>query len=716
MSNKFNSFGFGKGGGDPTNGTLDLWGKSLTATNLQPSSAVITDANSKLATTSLATSSPQGLDGQIQFKDGSFFAGNVSLSFDKATNTVTLNVFTILSSGEIQLSGDPFIHQRGGANNFSSGLRALSSVTTGQSITCVGVDAGAAITTAISCSFFGNNAGLKIKTGSNTLAIGVNTLRESASASNTIAIGANAGINLTDGVFNILIGIAAGSSYTGNESQNICISSIGFDGDNFTIRIGSSIHTRMFIEGIHSRSPANSATQLVFVDLAGQAGSNAALAFDQATSILTLQALDILSNGEIQLDGDTLIHTRGLANNFATGPRALASVTTGQSNTANGVDALKALLTAVGMVFMGQESGLLLESGSGCVAIGFQALSNCVSSTNVTAVGHLAGATQTGGSNNGFYGTGTGSEYKSTESFNILIHSPGVTGDNNTLRIGDPVVTQRGFIHGIYGVAPSGTGIKMVVQDGGGQMGTFALPLSLGGVEGFLITNTTSSTKTISEGVALDSTNDVNLITSGSLVLDISTSGANGLDTGSHGEDLWYAIFIIADTTGASSVASLCSLSATAPTLPGTYDMFRRIGWMYNKANLGSPNLASAVTSSRSRDRFYIWGEDHPYNRALFGGSATTYTNVDLSQWVPPTSTLAYLQVSHNTTGSGGFVSLRPDGASARSYRVFAGDAGSTHVSSTFHLDTDSSQVIEYQNETSGEETTIWVLGYTDSI
>lgn len=68
---------------------------------------------------------------------------------------------------------------------------------------------------------------------------------------------------------------------------------------------------------------------------------------------------------------------------------------------------------------------------------------------------------------------------------------------------------------------------------------------------------------------------------------DLAVSGANGLDAGSESANTWYYLFVICNNDG-SLVAGLWSLSATAPTLPGSYTKFRRVGAAYNN---GSSNL-----------------------------------------------------------------------------------------------------------------------------
>lgn len=66
-----------------------------------------------------------------------------------------------------------------------------------------------------------------------------------------------------------------------------------------------------------------------------------------------------------------------------------------------------------------------------------------------------------------------------------------------------------------------------------------------------------------------------------------SASGINGLDTGALAASTWYSVWVISNGT---TIASLLSLSATAPTMPAGYTYRRRVGCVY----ITSSNLVNA--------------------------------------------------------------------------------------------------------------------------
>lgn len=118
-----------------------------------------------------------------------------------------------------------------------------------------------------------------------------------------------------------------------------------------------------------------------------------------------------------------------------------------------------------------------------------------------------------------------------------------------------------------------------------------------------LSTAGSSSTFGIAAGVATDSTN-ISMLALGSAYTKTTSAWAVGstngaMDTGSVAGGTWYHVYLIKrPDTGVVDV--LLSLSATSPTLPANYTLFRRIGSM--KTN----GAAQWATFSQSGDEF-LW-------------------------------------------------------------------------------------------------------------
>jgi hypothetical protein len=210
-----------------------------------------------------------------------------------------------------------------------------------------------------------------------------------------------------------------------------------------------------------------------------------------------------------------------------------------------------------------------------------------------------------------------------------------------------------------------------------------------------------------------NSTNTTNIKWTGTIVIDITTSGVNGLDTGAEAASTWYAVFVIAG--GGNPVAGLLSTSSTAPTLPGSYTVFRRIGWVRNGA---ASDFLVFLQFGTGTDRVQYWTENQTVLAVLTNGAATTFTALSLATRVPPTSTNAYLRATHDAGSTGDYVSFRIGGSSLSdpATRVTGGTGGGGEGSDFFWIPTNSSQSIDYQNSSATEETDVWVLGFFESI
>jgi uncharacterized coiled-coil protein SlyX len=130
---------------------------------------------------------------------------------------------------------------------------------------------------------------------------------------------------------------------------------------------------------------------------------------------------------------------------------ALGNNTTGNNNTANGLNAL-----------------IFNTTGNNNTASGFDALASNTTGHENTADGFQALVRNTTGSDNIALGFQAG-VFLTTGSHNIDISNRGVAGESSTIRIGD--VQTKTFIVGIHGTEVTGS---PVVVNGKGQLGVAA--------------------------------------------------------------------------------------------------------------------------------------------------------------------------------------------------------------------------------------------------
>jgi len=214
-----------------------------------------------------------------------------------------------------------------------------------------------------------------------------------------------------------------------------------------------------------------------------------------------------------------------------------------------------------------------------------------------------------------------------------------------------------------------------------------------------------------------DGLDTVDIRWTGTLTASTAIVGVGGLDVGSVAANTWYAVHAIAKNAGADS-ALLLSTSATAPTLPASYTKFRRIGWVRTKAD---SNIRRFGMSFSGTDRLYGWVEERTELQVLFGGTATTYTDVDVSSLTAPGSALAQIVVLMDTVSATDVVELRPDGSiiSAPIQFFQLGQATTGIIGFTgYSTIGPAAGIIEYRiTKIAGTPTVdIFVLGFQDSI
>lgn len=143
----------------------------------------------------------------------------------------------------------------------------------------------------------------------------------------------------------------------------------------------------------------------------------------------------------------------------------------------------------------------------------------------------------------------------------------------------------------------------------------------------------TATTLSVSAGLLRDSTNLDDINVAATLTINTAANGANGLDTGALGNNLLYAIYVIAsskagDTTSDNYIApaAMLSLNFTQPLLPYNYDMFRRVGTVRTSGAAALLDFTQRGTGG-SRATWYGATLASP----VVAGAATAMTAVNLT-------------------------------------------------------------------------------------
>ncbi|MGA2173963.1 MAG: tail fiber domain-containing protein [Verrucomicrobiota bacterium] len=376
----------------------------------------------------------------------------------------------------------------GGSYNTALGDFALAANTFGQGNTAIGTHALEQNTTGIRNTADGYYSLNANTTGSENTGLGMGALEDCTNGNNNIAIGYEAGVN-----------------FNGNESSNIDIGHFGVQGENNTIRIGSS-QTATYIAGVIYGNGAGltnvgTLTLPPTIITNGESGVTLSGAFtgngSQLTN-LTVSAAQLISIGNTNAGAYGNVFLGPAAGNATTsgfyntaiGANALADITSGSVNTAYGAYALAnnttgfenaaighgALFNNTDGVYNTANGAFALYSNivSGNTATGNHAMQNNVYGQNNTANGIDAlytdftgnyntadGADALQGNISGSYNTALGylaGSLITTGSSNIDIGNTGSASDANIIRIGSSQTTA--YIAGV--ITGNGAGLTNI--------------------------------------------------------------------------------------------------------------------------------------------------------------------------------------------------------------------------------------------------------------
>jgi len=222
----------------------------------------------------------------------------------------------------------------------------------------------------------------------------------------------------------------------------------------------------------------------------------------------------------------------------------------------------------------------------------------------------------------------------------------------------------------------------------------------------------------IALGVCRSDDDTTDIISSGIITINLAASGVNGLDTGSEASGIWYYIWLIYNPT-TFTVAGLFSTSLTSPTLPNGYTKKRRIGSTYNNGSSNFRLWTQTINDGRVRE--YQYDEEANTNLlALNAGTATTFTDVNCSSWIPRSTTYGLFALSFSSNNAYYYFLIRANGSSQASPVHFqCGGASGLSVgggSSNMYCRADANGIIEYKNSNTLCVASIWVVGYKEVV
>lgn len=139
-------------------------------------------------------------------------------------------------------------------------------------------------------------------------------------------------------------------------------------------------------------------------------------------------------------------------------------------------------------------------------------------------------------------------------------------------------------------------------------------------VNGLTLANFSTTVLAIAPGIARDLSNTNDIVMNSAAHVSTLSVGLNALDTGTIAPNLYYAVYVIADSTSYHPTGFILSLNTINPILPLGYDMYRRIGWIRTD---GSSHILPFIATGNGISRKYTYLTPLA---VVTGGTATTFT------------------------------------------------------------------------------------------
>jgi len=211
----------------------------------------------------------------------------------------------------------------------------------------------------------------------------------------------------------------------------------------------------------------------------------------------------------------------------------------------------------------------------------------------------------------------------------------------------------------------------------------------------------------IDPGYCRNDTNDGDIEVTEQITIDITSTGANGLDTGSEQTSTWYYIWLIYNPT-TETVAGLFSLSSTNPTLPEGYTKKRRVGAAKNQGDGNLRKYQSYLNGNTKRIRY-----DKRYE-VLNTSGQTSWMDVDCSILIPSVSEFAWMEmyVQRNGYAAHYWRKNGTDITETDAQGVFGDAVGSCQAD----IPLDSNQIYEYTVNHAATSAVASILGYIEEL
>lgn len=260
---------------------------------------------------------------------------------------------------------------------------------------------------------------------------------------------------------------------------------------------------------------------------------------------------------------------------------------------------------------------------------------------------------------------------------------------------------------GVIGNQPPGTGA-----------GSAEEKLPTGYITGLLHAQAGAAQILILGGSCRDEDDTFNIINIAPKVAVVTITGANGRNSDTAEQaNKWYAVCIIAKSSDGTIAGFLVNEDdwASSYTMPSGYDKIRRIGWARNNS---SSDFYDYISFAFGQGRTVKYNETYLDLRVLISGNATSFTDVDCSEFVPPDTQLTEIIARIMSGGTGtNTLEIRYDGSgNADPPMNLISEINESLVAVYYQRVNGPDRVMEYKVFHGSGDAYINVLGYIDEV
>lgn len=230
-------------------------------------------------------------------------------------------------------------------------------------------------------------------------------------------------------------------------------------------------------------------------------------------------------------------------------------------------------------------------------------------------------------------------------------------------------------------------------------------------INGLVVSRPSTSTVQIGVGEARSDDDTADIIVTGAITVDITNTGINGrnVDTAEQA-DKWYAVYLLLNpTTGVVGGMLVNEDDIPGWTRPAGYTKERRVFWVRNNS---SSNIRDFFVDGDGHFRQVTWRLELSARNVLNSGSSTGWSNVDCSEFIPPTSITGWYEHYFDPYSTDNFETR----ANGESYTFMWLSESVLGSGAMWICNVDGNQILEYRVGSVLSDLWLYCMGYIDVV